>query len=91
MDPIELRKKNYAEKDPDRNLPWSSKYLDECYEQGAAHFGWEKRQQKPGSVLKDGWLIGYGIGGGAYGAGRQNCTVHAKLTADGKLLLQRTG
>jgi xanthine dehydrogenase YagR molybdenum-binding subunit len=88
MDPIELRKKNYAEKDPDRNLPWSSKYLDECYEQGAAHFGWEKRQQKPGSVLKDGWLIGYGIGGGAYGAGRQNCTVHAKLTADGKLLLQ---
>src|SRR5471030_2647922 len=49
MDPIELRKKNYAEKDPDRNLPWSSKYLDECYEQGAAHFGWEKRQQKPGS------------------------------------------
>ncbi|HEY4324081.1 MAG TPA: xanthine dehydrogenase family protein molybdopterin-binding subunit [Mucilaginibacter sp.] len=88
MDPIELRKKNYAEKDPERNLPWSSKYLNECYDQGAAHFGWEKRQQKPGSILKDGWLIGYGIGGGAYGAGRANCTAHAKLSTDGTLLIQ---
>ncbi len=45
MDPLEFRKKNYAEKDPQQNLPWSSKYLNECYEQGAAHFGWNKRSK----------------------------------------------
>jgi xanthine dehydrogenase YagR molybdenum-binding subunit len=88
MDPIEFRKKNYAEKDPENGKPWSSKYLLECYEQGAKHFGWDKRQQKPGSVLKDGWMVGYGIGCGAYGAGRANCAARAKLSADGILLIQ---
>jgi len=88
MDPIEFRKKNYADKDPSSGLPWSSKFLDECYTQGAAHFGWDKRQQKPGSVMQDGWLVGYGLGCGAYGAGRAPCTAHAKLSADGKLLIQ---
>jgi len=88
MDPLEFRKKNNAEKDPSSGLPWSSKYLSECLEQGAAQFGWEKRQQKPASVTKDGWLMGYGLACGAYGAGRANCTVRARFSADGKLLLQ---
>jgi len=88
MDPLELRRKNYAEKDPSNGLPWSSKYLNECYDLGSSHFGWERRSQKPGVTLKDGWLIGYGLGCGAYGAGRAPCTVHAKLSSDGKLLLQ---
>ena len=88
MDPLELRKKNYAQKDPDNNLPWSSKYLDECYEQGAAQFGWNKRNQKPGLLMQDGWLVGYGVASGAYGAGRANCTARARLSADGTLLIQ---
>ena len=88
MDPLEFRKKNNAEKDPSSGLPWSSKYLSECLEQGAAQFGWSKRQQKPGSIMQDGWLVGYGLACGAYGAGRANCTVKARLSVDGKLLLQ---
>jgi len=88
MDPLEFRKKNYAEKDPSSGQPWSSKYLNECCELGASHFGWDKRQQKPGSVTEDGWLVGYGVGCGAYGAGRAGCTAHAKLSADGKLVIQ---
>jgi xanthine dehydrogenase YagR molybdenum-binding subunit len=88
MDPLELRKRNYADTDQEENLPWSSKYLNECYEQGAAKFGWEKRNPIPGAVIKDGWLVGYGVGSGAYGAGRANCTVHAKMNDDGAVLLQ---
>ncbi len=38
--------------------------------------------------MQDGWLVGYGLGCGAYGAGRAPCTAHAKLSADGKLLIQ---
>ena len=44
MDPIELRLKNYAEqRSEDKNLPWSSKSLRECYRHGAEQFGWSKR------------------------------------------------
>jgi xanthine dehydrogenase YagR molybdenum-binding subunit len=88
MDPLEFRKKNNAEKDPSSGLPWSSKYLNECLEQGAAQFGWNKRRQKPASVRQNGWLTGYGLACGAYGAGRANCTVKARFSVDGNLLLQ---
>ncbi len=88
MDPLEFRKKNYADHDPEENKPWSSKYLDECYSLGAEHFGWDRRKQKPASVIENGWLVGYGVGSGAYGAGRANCSARAKLSADGILLIQ---
>jgi xanthine dehydrogenase YagR molybdenum-binding subunit len=88
MDPMEFRLKNYSETDPERNLPYSSKYLRECFELGAAQFGWNKRSLKPRSVEKDGWLIGYGLATGAYGAGRAPSTARARLSADGVLLIQ---
>ncbi len=34
MDPLELRLRNYAERDFKKNLPWSSKALRECYRLG---------------------------------------------------------
>ena len=88
MDPMEFRLKNYSETDPERNLPYSSKYLRECFELGGAQFGWSKRNLKPRSVEKDGWLIGYGLATGAYGAGRAPSTAKARLSADGVLLIQ---
>jgi hypothetical protein len=36
--PLELRLINYAEKDPDNNLPWSSNYLKDCYRLGNHSF-----------------------------------------------------
>jgi len=88
MDPMEFRLKNYTLSDPERNLPYSSKYLKECFELGAAQIGWNKRNLKPRSVEKDGWLIGYGLATGAYGAGRAPSTAKARLNADGVLLIQ---
>jgi len=88
MDPMEFRLKNYSETDPERKLPYSSKYLKECFELGGAQFGWDKRSLKPRSVEKDGWLIGYGLATGAYGAGRAPSTAKARLSADGVLLIQ---
>ena len=88
MDPMEFRLKNYSETDPERKLPYSSKYLRECFELGAAQFGWNKRSLKPGAIEKDGWLIGYGLATGAYGAGRAPSTAKARLSADGVLLIQ---
>ncbi|HTL06782.1 MAG TPA: xanthine dehydrogenase family protein molybdopterin-binding subunit [Chitinophagaceae bacterium] len=88
MDPIELRLVNYASVDPDRNLPWSSKYLKECYQLGAERIGWKNRPTKPGS-LKDGdWLVGYGIGCGVFGAYRSRSFAKIKLLADGSVRIQ---
>lgn len=88
MDPVEFRKKNNSDHDQERNLPYSSKYLNECYELGAAKFGWDKRNPKPGAVMQDGWLTGYGVACGAYGAGRAGCTVKARMSDNGVLLIQ---
>jgi xanthine dehydrogenase YagR molybdenum-binding subunit len=88
MDPIELRLKNYAERDPERNLPWSSKYLKECYELGAERIGWENRPAKPGTLREGEWLTGYGIGCGAFGAHRGRALARIKLMADGTVSIQ---
>ncbi len=88
MDPIELRLKNYAETDPDRNLPWSSKHLKECYQRGAERIGWSKRPSVPGSLRDGDWLVGYGIGCGVFGAYRSRAIAKIKLLPDGTVQLQ---
>jgi xanthine dehydrogenase YagR molybdenum-binding subunit len=40
LDPLELRRRNYAEHDQEKNRPYSDKRLDECYRLGAERFGW---------------------------------------------------
>jgi xanthine dehydrogenase YagR molybdenum-binding subunit len=88
LDPIEFRLRNHADKDPEKNLPWSSKYLKECYQMGAEQIGWKERKLQPG-VLQDGdWRIGYGMGTGSFGAMRWVATVKGRLQQDGSLLLQ---
>jgi len=88
LDPIELRLRNYAETNPENDKPYSSKFLNEAYKLGSDKIGWTNRAQKPGSVLNDGWLEGYGMGGGLFGAYRGTATVTARFLADGTLVLQ---
>src|SRR4029079_8670269 len=40
LDPLELRRRNYARHDQDKQREFSNKRLDECYRQGAERFGW---------------------------------------------------
>ncbi len=88
MDPIELRLLNYAEKDPVENVPWTSKFLKECYQMGAAKIGWENRHQEAGTQKEGDWLIGYGVGTGTFGSGRAPASVQAILKPEGQLLLK---
>ncbi len=85
LDPIEFRLRNYADTDPQSGKPYSSKFLSDAYKLGADAIGWEKRSMKPGSVTENGWLAGYGMGAGMFGAYRGSATVVAKLLADGTL------
>lgn len=88
IDPVELRIRNHADTNPENGLPWSSKNLKECYEEGMVKIAWKNRPKVPGTLKEKGMLVGYGIGGGIFGAGRGNATVKAILKPDGSLLLQ---
>lgn len=88
MDPLQLRVINHADVDPEKNLPFSSKYLKEAYEIGAEKIGWTNRNPVPRSREEDGMLVGYGMSSGTFGAYRGKATVSATLKADGSLVLQ---
>ena len=71
MDPVALRLLNYAEKDPEKDIPWSSKSLRECFDAGAQRFGWSKRNATPGSMRAGRTLIGWGMATASYPANRK--------------------
>ncbi|HXT15361.1 MAG TPA: xanthine dehydrogenase family protein molybdopterin-binding subunit [Gemmatimonadaceae bacterium] len=85
MDPIELRLKNYAERDPESGKPWSSKSLRECYRVAADAFGWSKRNPVPRSMRDGRWLVGYGMATATYPARRQQAASTARLLPDGRV------
>lgn len=83
MDPVELRLLNYAETEEQKNKPFSSKNLKECYRQGADAIGWKQRNPQPGSMQEGNYLIGYGMATATYPANRSASTAKAILFADG--------
>jgi xanthine dehydrogenase YagR molybdenum-binding subunit len=83
IDPVELRLRNYAERDPESNLPFSSKHLRECYEMGRERIGWSQRNPAPRSMRDGGDLIGYGMATATYPALRLPGAASVRLFADG--------
>ncbi|MCE7066604.1 xanthine dehydrogenase family protein molybdopterin-binding subunit [Dyadobacter sp. CY326] len=88
MDPLQVRLLNYADTDPERNLPFSAKHLKECYELGAEKFGWKKRAKEPASMRKDGKLIGYGMASSLYGFHRHPSQARGMMLSDGNVVIQ---
>jgi DNA-binding CsgD family transcriptional regulator len=68
MDPLALRLKNYTDHDAAKDLPYSTKELRACYEQGAARFGWSKRPLAPRSMKEGTELVGWGMATGQWDA-----------------------
>jgi xanthine dehydrogenase YagR molybdenum-binding subunit len=85
IDPLELRLRNYSERDGDGDKPFSSKELRECFRQGAEKFGWAKRNPAPRSMREGNDLIGWGMATGIWEAMRLPANARAVLTNDGKL------
>jgi xanthine dehydrogenase YagR molybdenum-binding subunit len=83
IDPLELRLKCYSDRDQITGLPFSSKGLRECYSQGAAAFGWNKRTPEPRSMRDGSDLIGWGMATGIWEALQVPITVRITLTANG--------
>jgi xanthine dehydrogenase YagR molybdenum-binding subunit len=84
IDPLEIRLRNYAEKDEGSNLPFSSKHLRECYQTGAERFGWSKRTPGVGSMRDGSEILGWGVGTATWGAYRDEAQARVRLSADGR-------
>jgi xanthine dehydrogenase YagR molybdenum-binding subunit len=88
IDPIALRLQNYADKDPEKDLPFSSKSLRECYRVGAERFGWSKRTPEPRSMRSGRMLVGWGMASATYPANRSGAKASALIRADGTALVR---
>jgi len=87
LDPMELRLRNYAERDQVHDKPYSSKALRACYAQGAERFGWSRRSPEPRSIERGHELVGWGMAGGMWEAKQQKASAKAVLSDDGKLVV----
>jgi xanthine dehydrogenase YagR molybdenum-binding subunit len=88
MDPLELRLQNYAERNEQDNLPWSSKELRACYRMAAERFGWARRPPAPRSMREGEWLVGYGMATATYPAIRSPAAAVATVFADGTAVVR---
>lgn len=61
VDPIDFWKQNEPSEDPEEKIPFSTRQLFRCLEEGAEKFGWSKRNATPGQVRDGEWMIGMGV------------------------------
>lgn len=85
MDPIELRLRNYSDRDHNTDKKFTSKALRECFQKGAEEFGWARRTPAPRSMREGKELIGWGMASGAWEALFQKTAARATMDANGYL------
>jgi len=70
LDPIELRRRNEPETDPETGLPFDTRRLVECFERGAERFGWAERPPSARATRDGEWWVGCGVASATYPAMR---------------------
>ena len=88
IDPLELRLRNYAEQDPSKRRPYSSKSLRECYRLAAGRFGWQRRAALPGTMRDGRWRVGYGLATATYPANRSAAEALVRALPDGSVVVR---
>ncbi len=87
IDPLELRLRNHADRDPSDGRPFSSKKLREACAEAARRFEWTRRPRQP-RTLRDGhWLIGQGMASCIMSTFRFAASARATLYADGRVTI----
>ena len=87
MDPLALRLKNYAKRNPMDDMPYSTKELAACYHLGAERFGWAARPLEPRSRREGNELVGWGMATGTWDAMQMFARASAVMHADGRLVV----
>ena len=88
LDPLELRRRNHAGRDPESGMPWSSKSLLECYQRAGEAIGWARRPAQI-RTLRDGrWRVGLGVATTTRGSRQQPASARARVLANGRAIVQ---
>jgi xanthine dehydrogenase YagR molybdenum-binding subunit len=88
LDPIELRLRNEPAADPEKHIPYSSRHLVSCLQEGARRFGWDRRNSKPGQLRDGRWLVGMGVAAATRGNTLQLSKANVRLGPDGSALVR---
>ncbi|MEV7403013.1 xanthine dehydrogenase family protein molybdopterin-binding subunit [Streptomyces sp. NPDC091267] len=83
VDPIELRARNEPGTGPVSGLPFSSRNVLACFDEGARRFGWADRDPRPGLRREGRWLLGTGTAAATYPSGVGASTSAVTAEADG--------
>src|SRR6267378_4260004 len=83
LDPIELRARNEPTEDPEQHIPYSSRHLIACLQEGARRVGWDRRNPKPSQVRDGRWLVGMGVAAATRGNPLQPSKANVRLGPDG--------
>ncbi len=84
LDPIEFRIRNEPQTDPEEQVPFSSRHLVACMEEGARRFGWAGRDPTPGVRTDERWLVGTGVAASTFPAFRLPASASARVDAEGR-------
>ncbi|MDB5483412.1 MAG: xanthine dehydrogenase [Caulobacteraceae bacterium] len=83
LDPIELRLRNEPREDPERHVPYSSRHLVACLQEGSRRFGWAARSPRPGQVRDGRQLVGMGVAAATRGNPLELSRASVRLGPDG--------
>jgi xanthine dehydrogenase YagR molybdenum-binding subunit len=83
LDPVELRLRCYSDRDQHEDVAYTSKELRQCYRQGAAAFGWDRRNPEPRSMRDGSELVGWGMATGVWEALQMDTAARIVLGANG--------
>ncbi|MFI9626531.1 xanthine dehydrogenase family protein molybdopterin-binding subunit [Streptomyces sp. NPDC052042] len=83
VDPIALRVRNEPLTGPVSGLPFSSRRVLDCFEEGARRFGWADRDPRPGVRREGRWLLGTGTAAATYPSGVGAATAAVTAEPDG--------
>jgi xanthine dehydrogenase YagR molybdenum-binding subunit len=83
IDPLQLRLRNYSDRQQDEDAPYTSKQLRECYRQAADAFGWARRNAEPRSMRDGSELVGWGMASGIWEALQMKTSARIVLTSNG--------
>ena len=92
IDPIELRRRWEPERDPTSHAAFSSRHLVKAYADGAARFGWQRRDPLPAQRRDGEWLLGVGVATATYPYYRMpGVKARLRLDAGGALMVATAG
>ncbi|HEY4001546.1 MAG TPA: xanthine dehydrogenase family protein molybdopterin-binding subunit, partial [Candidatus Xenobia bacterium] len=88
VDPLELRRRNFASRHEQRGMPWSSNHLLQCYDMAAARFGWSRRPAAPRSLRDGHYWLGQGMATATYPGMKSPGAAIARMEPDGRVVIR---